>query len=82
MSTIDLHIHSSYSGDGEYTPLDIVARCAAHGITLAAIADHNSVRAVPEAMDAAAREGIRLLAAVELDCTCLLYTSPSPRDCS
>ena len=70
MSTIDLHIHSSYSGDGEYTPRDIIAQCAAQGITLAAIADHNSVRAVPEALDAAAREGIRLLAAVELDCTC------------
>lgn len=58
MSIIGLHIHSGYSSDGEYTPLDIVAQCTAHGITPIAIAGHNSVRTAPEAMDTTAKEGI------------------------
>lgn len=70
MGYIDLHFHSRYSDDGEFTPAELMARCAKNGVRVAALADHNSVRGVPEAQAAAKAHGITLIAATELDCTC------------
>lgn len=67
MSRIDLHIHSCYSSDGELTPSEIVALAKAQNMSLISITDHNSVRAVPEALAAAG--GLTVLPGVELDCT-------------
>lgn len=66
MSKLDLHIHSSYSDDGELSPREIVARSHAAGMELIAIADHNSVSGVPEALAAAG--SLRVIPGVELDC--------------
>ena len=44
--TIDLHMHSYYSDDGEFTPEELVRKCSGSGIKVMAIADHNSVRAM------------------------------------
>ena len=41
MSSIDLHMHSFYSDDGEYTPTQLVDMCHQSGIQIMAIADHN-----------------------------------------
>lgn len=68
MSKIDLHIHTSYSDDGEFLPLEIVAQCKNLGMELIAVTDHNSVRGVPQALTAA--QGLRIVSGVELDCTC------------
>lgn len=67
MSTIDLHIHSNISRDGEYPPETIVSMCRTQQIKLAAVTDHNSVRGVSKAI--AAADGIRIIPGVELDCT-------------
>lgn len=67
MSKIDLHIHSCFSGDGEFLPREIIARCKALDMELVAIADHNSVRGVAEAMDEAGE--LKVISGVELDCT-------------
>lgn len=67
MTGIDLHIHSSYSDDGEFTPQEIVAQCMAQDMKLIAITDHNSVRGVAEARQAA--DGLKVIPGVELDCT-------------
>lgn len=48
---IDLHMHSLYSDDGEFTPKELVEMCRDKGIEIMAIADHNSVRAVKEARE-------------------------------
>lgn len=69
MSTIDLHIHSHYSEDGEFAPAEIVAQCLAQDLTLAAITDHNSARAVPEALAAAHDSDLNIIPGIELDCT-------------
>lgn len=69
MTTIDLHMHSMFSDDGEFTPQEIVSRCVARGLKLAAITDHNSARANPEALEAAASTDLRILPGIELDCT-------------
>lgn len=66
MSKIDLHIHSYFSSDGEFAPREIIARCKALDMELVAIVDHNSVKGVAEAVDAAGE--LRVISGVELDC--------------
>ena len=50
MSIIDLHMHSFYSDDGEYTPTQLVDMCHESGIQIMAIADpdysHGQARGV------------------------------------
>jgi len=46
---IDLHLHSYYSDDGEFSPSELMKRCQNRGIRIVAIADHNSIRAIEEA---------------------------------
>ena len=48
-SYIDLHIHSLYSDDGEFTPTQLVEMCYEAGVKIMAIADHNWVKAIDEA---------------------------------
>lgn len=73
--TIDLHIHSSYSEDGEYAPSALVKMCIDAGISLMAIADHNCVAGAREALDVkgtiekATGTRISCYPAIEIDCT-------------
>lgn len=69
MNTIDLHMHSIYSDDGEYTPTELMKMCKDAGLTTVAIADHNSTSAIAEAKKAAKALGINYIPAIELDCT-------------
>jgi hypothetical protein len=69
MTIIDLHIHSNYSSDGEFSPAQLVDLCLAAGLTHAAIADHNTVRAVDEAHMAAEGTPLCIIPAIEMDCT-------------
>ncbi len=66
---IDLHMHSKYSDDGEFTPTQIVEQCYQAGIKIMAITDHNSVKAINEAKEAAKRLGIQYINGIEIDCT-------------
>ncbi len=68
MATIDLHVHSSFSSDGDYSPGELVARGLRAGLTHLAIADHNAVRGVSAAQEAAEGTGLTVIPAVELDC--------------
>src|SRR5436189_4293274 len=43
---IDLHTHSFFSGDGVSSPEDLIAAARAKGLTVMAIADHNTCDAV------------------------------------
>ena len=65
---IDLHMHSRYSDDGEFTPMELVEQCVASGIQTMSITDHNTVRANAEAEDAARKRGIRYVPGIEIDC--------------
>lgn len=66
---IDLHMHSKYSDDGQYTPSELVEMCHRSGIKIMAIADHNSVKAIDEAKEAAKKYDIKYISATEIDCT-------------
>ena len=67
--SIDLHMHSYYSDDGEFTPEELVRKCSDSGIKVMAIADHNSVRANARGELEAAKAGITYIPAIEIDCT-------------
>ncbi|MFL5860531.1 MAG: PHP domain-containing protein [Solirubrobacteraceae bacterium] len=63
--TFDLQSHSVHS-DGALTPADVVGAASAAGVTLFALSDHDTTAGVAEAMAAAERTGIRLVAATEI----------------
>lgn len=65
---IDLHIHSAYSSDGEFSIPALVELCRDRGLTCFAVTDHNSVRGVAEAARCAREAGIGLLPGIEIDC--------------
>lgn len=68
MSTIDLHIHSYYSNDADFSPAKLVELCLEAGLTHAAIADHNSIKAIDEALSSAEDTSLKIIPAVEMDC--------------
>ena len=68
-SYVDLHMHSMYSDDGEFTPESLVEQCHDAGVTVMAIADHNWVKAIDAEKKAAEQYGIKVIPAIEIDCT-------------
>lgn len=68
MMKIDLHMHSMYSDDGEFTPKELVRMNKEAGIQGMSIADHNSVRANEEGQIAAEAAGISYVPGIEIDC--------------
>lgn len=68
MAKIDLHIHSNYSSDGEFSPAELVDLSLQAGLTHAALADHNSVRGVREAIEAADGTSLTIIPGIEMDC--------------
>jgi len=62
---IDLHIHSSFS-DGAFAPSELVALAEKLDVRVIAIADHDSVAGVEEAIVAGAAFGVEVIPAVEL----------------
>lgn len=62
----DLHIHSRAS-DGTQGPAEIVRRARDLGLGAAAIADHDTMEGVPEALEEGDRIGLDVIAAVEIN---------------
>jgi len=62
---VDLHIHSRYS-DGLQPPSELVRMAAEKELRAIAIADHDSVEGIDEAMEAGERLGVEIIPAVEL----------------
>lgn len=68
MINIDLHIHSNYSLDGEFTPTQLVDMFAKNELEVVAIADHNTVAAIDETRRLAKAHDIEVVTGIELDC--------------
>ncbi|HBT76552.1 MAG TPA: phosphatase [Planctomycetaceae bacterium] len=68
MNPIDLHIHTKFSSDGEFTPEEIVSMASGIGLKTIAVTDHNSVGGIAEAVNAGQRLGINVIPAIEIDC--------------
>jgi len=65
---VDLHMHSFYSDDGEFSPLVLVQKCKAAGVRVMSITDHNSVKATKVAKEEAEKQGIKYISSIEIDC--------------
>jgi len=65
---LDLHIHSTAS-DGSCTPTEVVERAEAVGLDVIALADHDTVAGVDEAVRAAKGRRLDVIPAVELSST-------------
>jgi predicted metal-dependent phosphoesterase TrpH len=63
-SFVDLHLHSTAS-DGEVEPAGVVERAAAAGVVALALTDHDTMGGLPEAIEAGARLGVRVVAGCE-----------------
>jgi predicted metal-dependent phosphoesterase TrpH len=61
----DLHVHSTAS-DGSLSPSALVAMALERGLDVLAIADHDSVEGLTEALEAARGSALRIVPAVEL----------------
>jgi 3',5'-nucleoside bisphosphate phosphatase len=61
---VDLHLHSTFS-DGVRTPTELVAMACALGLKAIALADHDAVDGIDEALDAGAARGLEVLPALE-----------------
>lgn len=66
---IDLHMHSRYSDDGEFTPSELIEQCVNKGIRMVSVTDHNCAKANEEAANAATTKGITYIPGIEIDCT-------------
>lgn len=70
-ATIDLHMHTYFSNDGQYSPQELVDLVKQSGIQVMAIADHNSAKANIQAEKCASTLNIQYIHAIEIDCTFL-----------
>ena len=68
MSKLDLHIHSEFSNDGEFSVGKIIEMCIQSGMKLISITDHNSVKSAAEA-NKYDKVDLKIISGVELDCT-------------
>lgn len=63
----DLHLHSTAS-DGSDSPVSVVRRAREAGFAAIALADHDTLDGVPEALREAERLGVECIPAVEYSC--------------
>ena len=68
MSNIDLHCHSNIS-DGLLSPAELAARAKANGVDIWALTDHDEVRGIQEARQAAADMNLKYVPGVEISVT-------------
>ncbi len=61
----ELHTHSTFS-DGAFEPAELAARCAAAGVRVWALSDHDTVGGVAAAAAAAAEHDIEFLTGIEV----------------
>jgi len=64
---IDLHVHSNFSDDADFSPSALVDRAISKGVDLLAVADHNTAAGVNEAIAYSKHKPIRIIPAIEID---------------
>ena len=67
MSGIDLHMHSSYSIDGELTPAELIEIAKKKELKIIALSDHNVMTGIDEMIALGKANGIRVIPAIEFD---------------
>ena len=65
--SFDLHLHSTYSPDGEMSPADLVRTAVARGLNGIALTDHNSTGGIKQAREEAAKfSGFLVIPGIEV----------------
>lgn len=67
MNTFDLHMHSIYSQDGEYTIEELIKRVKDANLKTVALSDHNCKDGIEEMIQRGKEEGIEVIPAIEFD---------------
>ena len=70
---VDLHCHSTIS-DGVLAPSDVAIRAKSNGVDVWALTDHDEIRGIPEAREAALDLGMRFITGLEISVTWAGYT--------
>jgi hypothetical protein len=65
MKFADLHLHTRYS-DGVFTPRELVQQAAQLGFAAIAVTDHDTLEAIPEALEAGKESGVEVIPGVEI----------------
>ncbi len=65
---IDLHMHSTHSDDGQFSPGELVAIAVQEGVGTISLTDHNATGGVQAAIEAGRGAGVTVIPGVELDC--------------
>jgi len=65
---LDLHVHTTAS-DGASSPAEVVRLAADGGLDVLAITDHDTVAAIPAALEAAANTSLQLITGIEVSST-------------
>lgn len=68
MNKIDLHIHTNKSLDADYSPAQIVEMANKAKLKTIAIADHDTVDGVSEAIKTGKDLGVKVVPAIEISC--------------
>jgi predicted metal-dependent phosphoesterase TrpH len=68
MIKADLHVHSSYSNDGELSIAQLAEKCKEKDIQVLSITDHNNTSGCREAIQLFEDAGITYIPGVEIDC--------------
>ncbi len=63
---IDLHVHTTAS-DGEYNPKDVIKMAKENNVETIAIADHDTVAGLEEAIEEGEKIGVEVIPAIELN---------------
>ncbi|HNX57774.1 MAG TPA: PHP domain-containing protein [Spirochaetota bacterium] len=66
MSGIDLHIHSSFSDDGDYSVGDIFQRAKEHSLEAIAVTDHDTLSHIGECVEYSTSSGVELVPGFEI----------------
>lgn len=67
MTTFDLHMHSYYSADGQFSPSELIELIQKAKLTTVALSDHNSPQGIDEMLKLGKEKGIKVIPAIEFD---------------
>lgn len=73
MNEFDLHMHSCYSGDGQFTPEELIGIAKERGLKTIALSDHDCISGVKEMIKLGEEAGIEVIPAIECS-TSIGYT--------
>ena len=63
---VDLHVHSHRSCDGDFSPAELAGFARTNGMRAISIADHDTVAAYPEAVEAGRAAGVEVIPGIEI----------------